>query len=922
MVLEKESFFSKNRMYLLGCLFLTFSLPFLTLPELVNNQGIVSATIEKHIEKEPITLPIPIENQIAEHPISNQKIKKEDSPSINNNTNTETSQGNAESIASTETPTLPASNITSEKKGVLYWLLMVYLFGVVIFSLNFISQIANVIIKIIKGHDRIEDTDCTIINSPQMTEPCSFFKYIFINPESYDYETYEQILAHERVHVKLNHTWDLILSELVVIVMWFNPFAWILRKEIEKNIEYQTDDYLLAEEKVEKETYQMNLLKVATYSHPLNVVTNYNQSLIKQRILRINAKKSNLHSYWKYAFVAPLLFGIALLLNRPNLGMAQSESIVPTIEDASITDSDELIKSSNEITQKDLASNNNISNNEISNSTIPDDNEDGLTDCEKLLKAAKKNNVNKVKQLLQTFNPSCLPYADKQDYLNLNFIKSFVDNGAKIYIDQDDKDITIEDLQVIFKGNENLELLNDNNQYGVLISRKKCSEVWKAAAAGNFKRFNQLFSQLERDCVVNGTGDDFALFEHFKKLAAQDVPLDIGTLSFVIKADELITNDNSPNSVLNLKRVTKFESNHSGDSESVTDSDKCLALLNAIQAGDLSLIIKLLETVDPNCAVKDSFKSGSTTITGLQTPLVYAARSGNIKIGELLIEADADVDYHVYSTESPVEVAIDNGNSNFVQLLIENGAASNQVTTRITIDENKKSNNFSSSDALAFIKAAQNGELEMVKYFIQEGVNINSVVPNMGTALSAAAQNGKLTTVKYLVTQGADLDIGIQNHGTALMRAAQNGKLKTVEYLLSQDADIDYIIQNIGNALTKAAQNGELRTVKYLLSKDMDINVSIKNVGTPLSKAAQNGELETVKYLISQGAKIDFITENIGSALFLAAQNGELETVKYLHSQGADLNLVIPNRGTAMSVAAQNGELATLKYLRKHGKKN
>ena len=49
--LEKESFFAVNRMYLLGCLFATFTLPFLCLPQLIEQQGIVSTLMEKSNSK-------------------------------------------------------------------------------------------------------------------------------------------------------------------------------------------------------------------------------------------------------------------------------------------------------------------------------------------------------------------------------------------------------------------------------------------------------------------------------------------------------------------------------------------------------------------------------------------------------------------------------------------------------------------------------------------------------------------------------------------------------------------------------------------------------------------------------------------------------------------------------------------------------
>lgn len=161
-----------------------------------------------------------------------------------------------------------------------------YIFGVGVFSLHLLAQIISMLWKVYTHTDQIQDEDYTIVNVHAEIDPCSFFRYIFINPTNYDYETYEQILAHEKVHVRQRHSFDLLLAECAVILLWFNPFIWILRKEIEKNIEYQTDDISVKGKTEEKEQYQLNLLKVATHTQPLSITTNYNQSSIKQRILK------------------------------------------------------------------------------------------------------------------------------------------------------------------------------------------------------------------------------------------------------------------------------------------------------------------------------------------------------------------------------------------------------------------------------------------------------------------------------------------------------------------------------------------------------------------------------------------------------------------------------------------------------------
>lgn len=349
--LEKESFFSTNRIYLLVCLALMFILPFVSLPKLVQDQGFISKTIER--------LDSPSSKS------SNQLILSESQ-------NAATPSGTTANATKTQN-----RNAENQPKGLLYWVLWVYYFGVMVLTLNLTTQIVNLLIKVKKSTEKIRDTDGIIVNTPFIKEPCSFFNYIFINPENYDFDTYEQIIAHEKIHVRQGHSIDLLLSEIAIILLWFNPLIWLYRKEIEKNIEYQTDGLLVEKEAVKKESYQMNLLKIATLNKPLTITTNYNQSLIKKRILKMSTKKSNPHNYWKYAFIAPVLFVMLLSMNMPMEVISQQDVTDPVFQ-----------------------------NGGLDNTTII------AEDCRELLRAVKDQNVAKVKLVLRTVDPDCLYRGD------------------------------------------------------------------------------------------------------------------------------------------------------------------------------------------------------------------------------------------------------------------------------------------------------------------------------------------------------------------------------------------------------------------------------------------------------------------------------------------------------------------------------
>jgi hypothetical protein len=208
------------------------------------------------------------------------------------------------------------------------WLFWFYWFGVGLFAISFLFQVVLLLWRAYRN-PVIIDGKYRIVEVSGDKAPCSFGNNIFINPEKYDWDTYNQILLHEKVHIEQRHTLDILLAELVLIFQWFNPFAWIYRREMESNLEFLTDDQLMQYNKVEKKSYQLSLMKVSAPHFPLSLTTNYNQSILKKRIAMMNSKRSNLHTAWKYFFLVPVLAFLACLLNEP---VARAQTTNPNNE--------------------------------------------------------------------------------------------------------------------------------------------------------------------------------------------------------------------------------------------------------------------------------------------------------------------------------------------------------------------------------------------------------------------------------------------------------------------------------------------------------------------------------------------------------------------------------------------------------------
>jgi hypothetical protein len=288
--LQKETFYLLNRVVLLICLGLSFMLPLISIPQAWTLRSPAQNLVSPPSQVTSVQYSqIPISESIKKEAVVKQQLVK--TPAI---------------VTVLDTPFIPK---------VIKWLFYLYWIGVAAFGLNLLLQ---VVVLLYRAHSNpvILDGKFRIIEVNGDNAPCSFGNNIFINPEKYDWETYNQILMHEKVHIQQGHSLDILLAELVLVFQWFNLFAWLYRSELENNLEFLTDEAVLDHNLVEKSSYQMSLLKVSAPHLPLSVTTNYNQSLLKKRIVMMNAKRSNIHTMWKYFILLPLMGGLACALNQ------------------------------------------------------------------------------------------------------------------------------------------------------------------------------------------------------------------------------------------------------------------------------------------------------------------------------------------------------------------------------------------------------------------------------------------------------------------------------------------------------------------------------------------------------------------------------------------------------------------------------
>ena len=147
-----------------------------------------------------------------------------------------------------------------------------------------------------------------------------------------------------------------------------------------------------------------------------------------------------------------------------------------------------------------------------------------------------------------------------------------------------------------------------------------------------------------------------------------------------------------------------------------------------------------------------------------------------------------------------------------------------------------------------------------------------------GDKMLEAAANGDINTIKSYLDQGVDINYrnsGILNsQETACMKAAEKGQLEALKFLVEQGADFRKANDGGENPISYAGKKGHFEVVKYLINIGEDANYQENNYGmTPLLYATEYGDVEFIKELVNLGADKSIRTKSGHTLLSLAALN-------------------------------------------------
>ncbi len=195
-------------------------------------------------------------------------------------------------------------------------LVIIYLIGGFINMLILFRSILAMWGLIRKGR-KVDYSGYTLVLVSNDISPFSWGQYIVLSEDDYKHNP-EEILVHEVAHIRHRHSADLIFLELVLLIQWFNPAMWLLKREMKDIHEYQADMCVL-QSGIDATKYQLLLVKKAVGSSSYTLANSFNHSKIKKRITMMLKEKSNKWARLKLLLLLPVASLTVYAFARPEV---------------------------------------------------------------------------------------------------------------------------------------------------------------------------------------------------------------------------------------------------------------------------------------------------------------------------------------------------------------------------------------------------------------------------------------------------------------------------------------------------------------------------------------------------------------------------------------------------------------------------
>ena len=173
----------------------------------------------------------------------------------------------------------------------------------------------GMVIRKLRRNGYVKNGPVKLVRTPEYSASFSFFSFVFVNPSTSDIEM-KEILNHESGHIQKRHWFDLLLVELLRILQWFNPFAWVYAHLVRQNHEYLADEMAL-QRTSNPAIYRAALLNQMLGVPVISLANSFSYSLNKKRFKMMKKKIDSPFRKLKILVVLPLMAMVFYAFAKP-----------------------------------------------------------------------------------------------------------------------------------------------------------------------------------------------------------------------------------------------------------------------------------------------------------------------------------------------------------------------------------------------------------------------------------------------------------------------------------------------------------------------------------------------------------------------------------------------------------------------------
>lgn len=170
---------------------------------------------------------------------------------------------------------------------------------------------------------------CRLVIGPRGQQSFSWGRTVVLSQEDYE-QNRETVLLHERMHLHYCHTADLLWMELLIVLHWFNPAAWLLMRELREVHEFEADRGVLSHG-IDATQYQLLLVKKSVGTRLYSMASGFGHSKLKQRINMMLKKRTNRLARLKLLLLVPVVSGTLYVFARPEVKNAVEQVVKPQV---------------------------------------------------------------------------------------------------------------------------------------------------------------------------------------------------------------------------------------------------------------------------------------------------------------------------------------------------------------------------------------------------------------------------------------------------------------------------------------------------------------------------------------------------------------------------------------------------------------